>query len=63
MSQKLLLKTHEAAAFLGVSVSSLEKWRALGVGPAFQRLGPRTIRYHVGELAAFQTDNTVMASR
>lgn len=36
-----LLTRPEAAAFLGVSVSSLAHWSMAGTGPAFVRLGRR----------------------
>jgi len=57
------LKTKEAAELLGVSISTLEKWRQRGLGPAFSRTGPRTIRYHVDALAAHQAATTVTPKR
>jgi excisionase family DNA binding protein len=61
--KRSLLKTTEAAALLGVSVATLEKWRQRGIGPAYQRTGPRTIRYHVSDLAAHQAECTVRPGR
>ena len=58
MSKKLL-KTNEAAQVLNVSVATLEKWRQRGLGPEFQRLGPKTIRYHVEALATYQVASIV----
>jgi len=60
---KKLLKTKEAAALLSVSVASLEKWRVRGIGPQFQRIGPRTIRYDIDALAEHQADHTVKPER
>jgi excisionase family DNA binding protein len=40
-----LLTATEAAEFLGLSQSSLEKYRRQGFGPAFVRVGRRAIRY------------------
>lgn len=54
------LKTREAAEFLGVSVSALEKWRQRGQGPQYSQTGPRTIRYHVDALTAHQAQNSVV---
>lgn len=58
-----LLKTKEAAEFLGVSVAAMEKWRQRGIGPEFQKIGPRTVRYHVDALATHQADSTVKLGR
>lgn len=49
-----VLKPSEAAAFLGVSVRTLEGWRARGGGPLFLRVGPKLIRYCERDLNAFQ---------
>ena len=62
MTRKLL-KTKEAADVLCVSAASLEKWRQRGIGPEFQKLGPRTIRYHVDALDAYLDSSTVTAAR
>lgn len=48
-----LLKTGEAAAYLGLSKSSLEKMRLYGVGPVFVRLAGRSIRYRPADLDAW----------
>jgi hypothetical protein len=60
---KKWLTTREAAAYLGVAVSSLEKWRQRSIGPEFSRLGPRTIRYSVDALSAYQVDKIVRPER
>ena len=38
---------------LGVSVKALERWRALGEGPAVVRLTEKTLRYHLVDVEAF----------
>ena len=43
----------EAAAYLGVSASTLTRWRRIGVGPAFVRLGLRLVAYRPGDLDAY----------
>ncbi len=40
-----LLTEAEAAVFLAVARKSLERWRFLGIGPEFIRIGTRGIRY------------------
>ena len=45
----------EAAAFLGVSPRTLQKWRRQGGGPVFYRYSRRSIRYCRRDLLAFAT--------
>ncbi|MDP3383075.1 MAG: helix-turn-helix domain-containing protein [Phenylobacterium sp.] len=47
-----LLKTVEAAAFLGVSPRTLEDWRLRGGGPRFRKMR-RAVRYHPADLISF----------
>ena len=46
------LTTAEAAAYTGIAVSTLEKRRVYGGGPAFLKLG-RSVRYRLEDLDAF----------
>jgi len=39
-----LLTSREAAEFMKISIHTLEKWRAIGTGPAYVRAG-RQARY------------------
>ena len=48
-----LLDEREAAEILGVSVRALQTWRYKNIGPDFLHLGPRLIRYRVGDLAGW----------
>ncbi len=43
----------EAAERLGTSVATLDRWRYVGEGPAFVKLGPRQVRYLDSDLDAF----------
>ena len=43
------LDAHRAAAFLGLSVSTLAKWRVSGKGPKFVKLGSR-VGYRISDL-------------
>jgi Helix-turn-helix domain len=47
-----ILDTHEAAAYLRLTVSSLNKMRCTGSGPAFIRMG-RSVRYRRRALDLF----------
>jgi hypothetical protein len=49
---------NEAAELLGCTVSALRKWRTLGKGPAFCRVG-RLVRYSELDLSAFLDGNRV----
>lgn len=51
-SAPVRVNTKVAAEYLGVSVRTLEDWRAKGKGPKYVRIG-HGIRYEVSELNAF----------
>lgn len=51
-SQKALLTTSEAAAYLGLAISTLNKWRCFGEGPQFIKLG-RAVRYRQDALKCY----------
>ncbi len=44
MEKPVLLNTHDAADYLGISNSTLEHWRLASKGPDFVRLGHQ-VRY------------------
>lgn len=48
--------TDEAANYFGVTCRTLARWRRAGFGPAFFKLGPRVIRYHIDDLDAFASE-------
>lgn len=50
MAQKRILRTAEAAEYVGLSSSTLEKQRLNGEGPQFIRLGGRAIGYDLKDL-------------
>ncbi len=50
---KELICDGEAARFLNLSVATLRNWRFQKKGPAYVRLGYRSIRYRVADLEAF----------
>ncbi|WP_386339416.1 helix-turn-helix domain-containing protein [Xanthomonas citri pv. citri] len=45
-----LLTAQEAAAFLRLKYGTLAWYRCQGGGPAFTRVGPKLIRYRMGDL-------------
>ena len=47
----------QAAAFLGCSAAALRRWRRIGRGPAFARLG-RLVRYRQSTIEEFALENT-----
>ena len=53
-----LIDEKEAATWLGCTVSAMRKWRLLGKGPAFCRIG-RLVRYSEADLTAFTDANRV----
>ncbi|MBG52200.1 MAG: hypothetical protein CML99_07250 [Rhodobiaceae bacterium] len=50
--QRSILTTTEAAAYLGLAISTLNKWRCYGDGPQFVKLG-RAVRYKRDDLDCF----------
>ncbi len=51
-TKPVLMATPQAANYLGLSVSTLNKWRVYGQGPKFVKLG-RAVRYRVEDLVQF----------
>lgn len=47
-----LLRTKEAARFLGISIRTLEKHRTYGTGPIYRKIGGRVL-YAVEDLQAW----------
>ena len=47
-----LLRTQEAARFLGISIRTLEKHRTYGTGPTYRKVGGRVL-YTVRDLEAW----------
>jgi len=52
-----LLKPDEAAAFLGVGVSTLARLRIEGTGPAFRKFG-RSVRYSREDLRRWSDERS-----
>ena len=52
-----MLDVSEAAEFIGLSASTLNKMRGTGAGPVYIRLGGRRIVYHLADLNAWLNAN------
>lgn len=48
-----LMTTRQAAEYLGFSALTLKKWRCLGSGPRFLRIGGTAVRYRRSDLEAW----------
>jgi len=53
MSDRRIVRTPGAAAYLGLAQSTLEKMRITGGGPRFIRLGGRAVGYDIRDLDAW----------
>jgi transcriptional regulator with XRE-family HTH domain len=62
MTDKLVLREREAAEMLGVSVSSLRRWRLEKRGPTYVKL-ERCVGYLIVDLQEFLSKNTVCSSK
>lgn len=50
MRQRRVLRTAQAADYLGLARATLEKMRHLGTGPRWVRLGGRAVGYRIEDL-------------
>lgn len=57
-NQKVILTVSEAAQYLGLAQSTLNKWRCFGDGPRFLKLG-KAIRYRKSDLDKFLDEHRV----
>lgn len=53
-----LLNETEASEYLGCSVAALRKWRLLGKGPRYHKIG-RLVRYSDADIAGYLEVNRV----
>lgn len=57
----MVMTVQQAAEYLGLAVSTLNKWRCHGGGPVFIKMG-RSVRYRVEDLEAFVRGNRMSSS-
>lgn len=60
-NRKPVLTVKEAAEYLGLAQSTLNKWRCIGGGPEYLKLG-KVIRYRQSDLDAFLKSNRVQST-
>jgi predicted DNA-binding transcriptional regulator AlpA len=53
MGIKRVLRTPQAADYVGLSASTLEKFRLTGNGPPYQKAGPKIVVYRPEDLDAW----------
>lgn len=53
------LRTPEAAKYLGIGQSTLERKRVDGSGPTFRQLGARIVAYAVADLDAWASQQVL----
>lgn len=59
----MYITTKQAAEYLGVSPTFLEKARHFGTGPEYVRIGGRAIRYSVEALERYAQTDVVTPSK
>jgi excisionase family DNA binding protein len=60
--QQGYLRTGEAAKYLGVGQSTLERKRIDGTGPKFRQLGAKIITYAVADLDAWASEQVLSST-
>lgn len=61
MTQRYL-RTKDAAEYLGVGQSTLERKRIEGTGPKFRRLGSRIVTYAIDDLDAWASESVLSST-
>ncbi|MFV8381060.1 helix-turn-helix transcriptional regulator [Corynebacterium hindlerae] len=52
-ARPLAVKTDKAAEIIGISPGTLNNWRSRGDGPAYIKVGNRTVLYLISDLEAW----------
>jgi len=56
------LRTPDAARYLGIGQSTLERKRVDGSGPKFRQLGARIFTYAIGDLDAWASEQVLSST-
>jgi excisionase family DNA binding protein len=56
------LRTKEAAAYLGIGKSTLDRKRIEGTGPKFRKLGGHIVTYALGDLDAWASEQVLTST-
>jgi hypothetical protein len=59
----VLLSPYQAADLIGVSPSSLTRWRIAGEGPTYFQVSDRRIRYDLGDVLTYIQQRRAMIAR
>jgi len=57
-----LLNEQEVCAWLRITVATTRKWRLIGQGPRFQRLGGHLVRYRRADVQAWLDEHTYVST-
>jgi excisionase family DNA binding protein len=57
--QRQLLNEKEVSELLGIQVRTLQRWRVLGQGPIYRKLGG-SVRYHLDDLNRWLEESKVI---
>lgn len=63
MATDRLLTETEAARTLRLAVTTLRRWRQLGRGPSWHKIGPAAVRYDASELRDYIDGNKRRSTR
>ncbi len=53
-----LVNEKDAANYLAVSVHTLRRWRVIGHGPDFKKIGSKAVRYAMADLKSLVNGHT-----
>lgn len=56
-----IMSVKQAAEYLGLAVSTLNKWRCHGGGPVFVKMG-RAVRYRIADLDKFIVERSMTST-
>jgi predicted DNA-binding transcriptional regulator AlpA len=54
-----LLSETEAALILGITVRTLQGWRARGIGPTHLRVAPKIVRYRTEDIVEWMKERSI----
>jgi hypothetical protein len=55
-----LLTTNQVSTALSLQPATLKKWRVLGIGPKYLRVGRRAVRYRLVDVKRFVADGSAV---
>ena len=61
ISPVTVMTVQQASEYLGLAVSTLNKWRCHGGGPAFIKMG-RAVRYRIEDLESYVLNSRLLST-